>query len=320
MNFIYQYFLRKIKNQTKTTILDCVITSEEDLKDYLKKLNQYKNKKVISVIALFLKYGTKSDSFIEELNQFYNKNQNNYSCYIFSTIGTIYDSLELSKKIISKSVFHLQLLDINQTFSLINEFSEDYDFEITDEIRKKIFEYSGGHIGLIKRLTLLAINKVDLNLNDLIKKEEIQIWIKEILNDIPNDLKDGLNRFVQMKTVSKDILFKLSKFNYLNNGKVFSPILEEFIIEKLNNNSEFSPKIIQALSNREISILEILLQNKNSLINKDTLAKMIWGEDWIDKYSDWAINQFVHRFRKKLNHADSSYNIIVKRGRGIMLS
>jgi DNA-binding winged helix-turn-helix (wHTH) protein len=36
------------------------------------------------------------------------------------------------------------------------------------------------------------------------------------------------------------------------------------------------------------------------IVPRDTVAAAIWGADWEQKYSDWAIDRIAHRVRSKL--------------------
>ena len=44
----------------------------------------------------------------------------------------------------------------------------------------------------------------------------------------------------------------------------------------------------------------LLLSSKKNLIFRDVIAQAIWGKDWQDKYSNWALDRLVFRIRKKL--------------------
>jgi two-component system response regulator TctD len=70
-----------------------------------------------------------------------------------------------------------------------------------------------------------------------------------------------------------------------------------------------------ALTPRERSVLEVLILRNGRAINKDTLSEKIFGLD--ESVNADAIEIYVHRLRKKLEH--SSVGIVTLRGLGYLL-
>jgi DNA-binding response OmpR family regulator len=70
-----------------------------------------------------------------------------------------------------------------------------------------------------------------------------------------------------------------------------------------------------ALSAREISVLEILLNNVGRVIAKEAIVDRLTG--WDDGVGDNAVEVYIHRLRRKLD--DSGVSIRTLRGLGYML-
>lgn len=70
-----------------------------------------------------------------------------------------------------------------------------------------------------------------------------------------------------------------------------------------------------ALTPRERSVLEVLILRNGRAINKETLSEKIFGLD--ESVNADAIEIYVHRLRKKLEH--SSVGIVTLRGLGYLL-
>ena len=51
---------------------------------------------------------------------------------------------------------------------------------------------------------------------------------------------------------------------------------------------------------KEAKFLKILLQNRKKILARSLIAQTIWGENWEEKYSDWALDRLAYRLRKKL--------------------
>lgn len=53
-------------------------------------------------------------------------------------------------------------------------------------------------------------------------------------------------------------------------------------------------------SPQEYEVLKRLVKNKEELVSRDQVAESLWGKDWEDQYSDWAIDKVMSTIRKKL--------------------
>lgn len=71
------------------------------------------------------------------------------------------------------------------------------------------------------------------------------------------------------------------------------------------------------LTKTELAVFLKLLINKRSLVVYEDLAKVMWGEEWAEKYSLWSIAKVVQKVRNKLIGLGLSKGIILtKRGEG----
>ena len=69
------------------------------------------------------------------------------------------------------------------------------------------------------------------------------------------------------------------------------------------------------LSARELAVLEILMQKAGKVVNKEQMLEKLCNFD--EDISDNALEVYLHRLRKKMNHSD--INISTFRGLGYML-
>jgi DNA-binding response OmpR family regulator len=74
--------------------------------------------------------------------------------------------------------------------------------------------------------------------------------------------------------------------------------------------------ISRTLTSREAEILQILLLNKNQMLDRKILLMKLWGND--DYFSGRSLDVFISKLRKYLN-ADASVIIINVRGKGYKL-
>ena len=55
----------------------------------------------------------------------------------------------------------------------------------------------------------------------------------------------------------------------------------------------------------------------DEIITKETIAKELWGSEWQDKYSEWAISKLISELRKKIKPFQS-YNIKTMHNKGFL--
>jgi DNA-binding response OmpR family regulator len=88
-------------------------------------------------------------------------------------------------------------------------------------------------------------------------------------------------------------------------------------------NTEFNTFIFnngldRILTRSELRCLKALFDKQNHLVDRDNLANHLWGENWPEKYSDWALSHVICRLRKKTEHL-TSLSIKTRRDLGFVL-
>jgi DNA-binding winged helix-turn-helix (wHTH) protein len=78
---------------------------------------------------------------------------------------------------------------------------------------------------------------------------------------------------------------------------------KELEIHSDNQNSLFlgDYSLERILTPNEYKTIMLLFNKRGSLVERDELAHAIWGDVYLEKYSDWAIDKTISRIRKKLN-------------------
>ena len=56
----------------------------------------------------------------------------------------------------------------------------------------------------------------------------------------------------------------------------------------------------------------------NTLVTREDLAKIIWGEYYISNYSDYAIDKHIANLRKKLIALLPNFEIKTIKGKGVI--
>lgn len=74
-------------------------------------------------------------------------------------------------------------------------------------------------------------------------------------------------------------------------------------------------EIIGKLTKTESKIFDLLNKNKGNLVSFDEIAKKIWGENYFDKYSEYAITKHIENLKGKI----TENSIHTQRGYGYLL-
>lgn len=150
--------------------------------------------------------------------------------------------------------------------------------------------------------------------------------MRGIANGLPKKFRTILLDRNIKKANSRN-LEELLRFGYLNqkgkskNFTVFSPLLKTYlakysdtvIIPKAERDQE-----LLHFSKSQRKVLRYLKNSNGKIVSKDTIAEIIWGKNWEDRYSDWAIDQLVHALREKISSAQYPGQLVTKKGEGII--
>jgi DNA-binding response OmpR family regulator len=124
------------------------------------------------------------------------------------------------------------------------------------------------------------------------------------MQDIPEKIYQKILKNT-LTLVEKNLLERLG---VIIGGRLFQPLLNFLPTEKEAKN--------MPLSLTEEKIYTVLLDNKNKIVTRQQLAKIVWGEKGERKYSQWAISEIMYRIRKKLPFGTTLQTL---RNRGYML-
>lgn len=92
----------------------------------------------------------------------------------------------------------------------------------------------------------------------------------------------------------------LSGTGLRNEGSWFMPSFGLFIDSIKKNHSKLDRTSIEKLLTwQELTLYNLLQKNSGEVVSRDQIAKEIWKDQWVDRYSDWAIAQLVSQLRKK---------------------
>lgn len=186
--------------------------------------------------------------------------------------------------------------------------TELWHLNVSKTLAEEIVRLSGGYLWMIA--TILRIHRdhpefnMEQTLDDdlLIKKLEI-IW-----NKFTGIEKKLIKNYFNKILTSGDKT--APEYLYLKKTGVFDFPLLKLIIKRENKISRLKNAggriylneidITYELTKNERIFLDELLKNTGSVITRQKTAAAIWGNNWEEKYSDWALDRLAYRLRLKL--------------------
>lgn len=149
--------------------------------------------------------------------------------------------------------------------------------------------------------------------------ERIVLQSEELWESLTEDEKEVLISFLSGKKISHEQKEKaeyLWDTGFIKDGKIFSPLFEEYVIEKGRTRSDSQKK---ELSKKEHMLLNILESNRGGLCERELIIETVWPEAESYGVSDWAVDRLVARLRQKIKDMDSDYEIVTVKTRGYKL-
>lgn len=249
--------------------------------------------------------------FIQIIEQLRIKRGHAFVSFICAYVGDVYNALLNFEGPITKSLVILRKVPYSDALHIITELSDRFGFYPSEEQKQDIYQWSFGHVGLLRTLYLLKRQTQDsvFTKETLLHEPTILDRLQNIVSDLPADkmqsiLAHRLN-FVE-KTFFEEI-------GYLDDaGGLFHPLLIPLV-------PELTVQQDTAFSLTEQRVLDYLRNNANDVVTREEIGRIVWGEEeWEDKYSDWAVSQLMYRLRKKNVNDSIAGEIHTRRGQGFI--
>lgn len=258
-----------------------------------------------------LRIGKDTSWFVETINELRIKRGYNFVSYVNSYVGDIYKALQEFNSSVMQPLIILERISYVDSLPMIKELADRFGFYPSEEQKRDIYKWSYGHVGLIRTLFLLKSQSPNKKFTpaELLTEPTVLERLCRIVGELGQDkikaIKSG-----QLGLVERVFL---KKFGYINSeGGLFHPLIESFIFQK-------TPQPLLAFSLTEVRVLEYLRMHEDSVVSRDDIARIVWGEEECeDKYSDWAIGQLIYRLRKKLEFSAAHETIITRKGQGFI--
>ncbi len=172
-----------------------------------------------------------------------------------------------------------------------------------------VYKYSGGIAGIMKQMFIERIKDKNSNPCDVLKNGNN--YIQEIMNILnEKDLTDlGIAIENPKSTFIVDSYIK--KTGLAECKEVIQVLLDNY--EKF---CDIETNLLSTLTLQQISLLSFFRRNRGRIIKRKEVAENMWGKNYHQKYSNWAIDKAVSDLRKKLRGKEK---IITKKGVGYIV-
>lgn len=192
----------------------------------------------------------------------------------------------LSFHILANNIKYIPVISGELLENYIKTRSIEFGIDLNQKETDFIKHYTGGILQLTKEY-LRNYNKPNL----------MELKIRGVWARIPKSYREVILKIFSGNKLStpndKNTKQALALLG-VSNLKVFK--------QKINILEPHSTKNLErALTHKELEIYKLFTSSKGKVIAKDQIAKIIWGENFLDNYSDWGVDQTISRFRKKIS-------------------
>ncbi len=293
------------------------------LTKFILKLNP--SKKI--VLNIYLGQDGETDlGLLQFLNRLRNLLGWNFSYNLFVTTKLLFSdkyNLPLIDKVIKRNNVPVLPLDKTNSAVVLTNYEERYGVKVNGSLKGKIIDLSGGNPGVIKALYLQAKDQKSGFKPDLLE-DTLYIRLWGIASDLPEKYKQVLLT-TERKPESYLIYDRLVRYGYLKKSEVFTPLLTEYLVKydqktfsRENSQAPLIDSKILLFTKSQRKIFAYLQSHAGQLVTKDDIAKILWGENWADRYSAWAIDQLISTLREKMSANKESGKIVTKKGEGLI--
>lgn len=205
---------------------------------------------------------------------------------------------------------------------IIKESLETKDFEITvcadgEQAEKAFYD---------KRFDLLVLDimmpkKDGLSVAKTIRKTDKKIPIifltaKSQVQDVVDGFHAGAQDYIKKPFSMQELIVRIdSLLGRISNEKTETTKLGSYVFNPVRQTLQCGNDLL-VLTHRESALLELLIENKNEILDRSAVLKKIWGDD--DFFNGRSMDVFITKLRKKLSR-DESIQILNVRGLGYKL-
>ena len=244
----------------------------------------------------------------------------NFSAVVFSEIDLSdpkYKQLSDKCSFLYDHISKYPLYGKDDCRQFLKHYTEQWNFHPDRKIVNQIIGACGGYLWLIHQ-ALRTIRNEECIVDEALTSEEMILKLETVWNKFTPEEKRVIEK-VYFDTFESSLSLT-HEYSYLKKIKAIIesdnkpalgiPLLAEILRRELRLKKFRLDRdkiligerdISSNLSKNEKVFLTLLLNSKKQVVARDTIAASLYGQNWQENYSDWAIDRLSHRLRKKLN-------------------
>lgn len=227
----------------------------------------------------------------------------------------------VAKSMLVQNIYYQKVFSTEDALQYLSQVEKEWRFSLKNGLDKLMSENIGGHLLLLKEAARIARDNPELSIKQILAAPSLVRKALAIYQLLTPEDKKTIHSLLTNPTKQVKASEYLLQTGLVANNKVglqyWSYLIHNVIEEKdlaQQDTSNFNFHLTQV----EQKILE-KLQASQDIVARDSLSRVIWGEDWELRYSDWALGQIMHRLREKLSQHHAPFTIETKKGEGFYL-
>ncbi len=222
-----------------------------------------------------------------------------------------------------QNMYVQSLYEKEEVFHYIQHLEGLYGFALTMEERSEIWNETRGYIWLTTEAVRHAHESNHISFDHPAMQFRLQaVWEgftqkeQQVLRLVAQNGKISPELDEQRKFFLKTKLLSDKGETYV----ITVPIVSRFVKQVVHQSNQLTldhdslfinhGRVDSLISVRERVFLVYMLQHKATTVSRDTVAEMLWGENWQEQYSDWALDQAIRRLRNRLEQFGLSKQLI----------
>jgi hypothetical protein len=228
----------------------------------------------------------------------------------------------IQKHMIVENISYQELYEPTDMHAILEHLEHSWEFTIPQDTKEHLISTIGGHPMLLEEAARIIRDHPHASTEDILShphllRKAVTIFKslhendQEVIRSVLEGNKHNGSEYLQETGIMKNGTLQLPYWKY---------IYENFPEENVFHHTKHPAiDVTHFLTRKEHDIFEHLEKNPGNVFSREQVAQLIWGDTWEDKYSDWAIDQTMHRLREKLSQYHNSYSIKTKKGEGFVL-
>ncbi|MBV7333833.1 winged helix-turn-helix domain-containing protein [Chloroflexi bacterium TSY] len=260
------------------------------------------------------------------------------------------------RELFNHRTWYLAPLTRSDVDRMIRRYMEAYDAPFMPADFDFIYQWSGGHPGMIEGAcrTLERILDEQTQPLDTIERWQLHHHVSRQLRQNesllyectkiwdmchPEEQTALMSLFQASQEAEESILERLLRRHILlkieGKPQVFCRLFAEYVQRMVSQDQPEATRLwvnsdsgevivsgapVDTLTNLEYRLMELLFQNATKIVNKYQIVTSVWGESYIDEVDDARIEKLVSRLRQKIEPNPTNPTFLTTvRGRGYRL-